>query len=390
MTTALYGAHGFFVSGAGPAAHFRTSAHAVPVLGGALLRLLDRLDAALGRPDPLHVVDVGAGRGELLGTLARLAPPELAARLRLTAVELAPRPDTLPETVEWRSDLPERVVGLLLATEWLDNVPLDVAEPSPAGWRRILVDPATGTESPGGPLDPAETEWLTRWWPTPPDQQSPSRAELDQQSPGRAEPDQQSTSQVGPDQPSTGWTEPDQPSPSRAEPDEALPGRVEIGLARDAAWAEAVGSLHRGLALAVDYGHLRDSRPRHGTLTGFRAGRQVAPVPDGSCDLTAHVAMDSVAAAGTALAGRPYTLVGQYTALRALGADGRRPALALASADPAGYVRALARASTAAELTDPAGLGGHWWLLQPVGVDPGPSGWLGAEPAGPAPGRPAR
>jgi hypothetical protein len=77
-----------------------------------------------------------------------------------------------------------------------------------------------------------------------------------------------------------------------------------------------------------------------------------------------------VAAAGTATAGLPYTLVSQRTALRALGTDGRRPALTLASADPAGYVRALARASTAAELTDPAGLGAHWWLLQPVGVEP--------------------
>ncbi|WP_304598531.1 SAM-dependent methyltransferase [Plantactinospora sp. BC1] len=336
MTTALYGDRGFFVGGAGPAAHFRTSAHAVPVLGAALLRLLDRLDAALGRPDPLQVVDVGAGRGELLGTLARLAPPELAARLRLTGVELAPRPDALPETIDWRPEPPERIVGLLLGTEWLDNVPLDVAEAGPAGWRRVLVDPATGAESPGGPLDPAETQWLARWWPTP----------------GR---------------------DGSAPRP---------PERVEIGLPRDAAWAEAVGSLHRGLALAVDYGHLRDARPVRGTLTGFRAGRQVDPVPDGSCDLTAHVAVDSVAAAGTARAGLPYTLVEQHRALRALGADGRRPALTLASTDPAGYVRALARASTAAELTDPAGLGGHWWLLQPVGVDPGPDGWLGAGTAG--------
>ncbi|MDG4791332.1 SAM-dependent methyltransferase [Micromonospora sp. WMMD1102] len=339
MTTALYGDQGFFVTGAGPTAHFRTSAH-MPLLGAALLRLLDRLDAALGRPDPLQLVDVGAGRGELLGTLARLAPPALAARLRLTAVELAPRPDGLPEWVDWRPEPPERIVGLLLATEWLDNVPLDVAEPGPGAWRRVLVDPADGTESPGGPLDPAEAAWLDRWWPLPADQ--------------------------------------------------CPPDRVEIGLPRDLAWAEAVGSLHRGLALAVDYGHLRKARPRHGTLTGFRAGRQVGPVPDGSRDLTAHVAIDSVAAAGTAVAGQPYTLVEQHTALRALGVDGRRPALALASTDPAGYLRALAGASTAAELTDPAGLGGHWWLLQPVGVEPDPAGWFSAEPVAPAPGRGGR
>ncbi|MEV4755735.1 SAM-dependent methyltransferase [Micromonospora sp. NPDC049559] len=318
MAEALYGPGGFFVSGAGPAAHFRTSAHASPVFGAAVLRLLDLLDAALGRPDPLDVVDVGAGRAELLGTLARLAPPGLARRLRLTAVELAPRPDPPPPDVRWRDTLPSGVTGLLVATEWLDNVPLDVAEVGPAGWHRVLVDPATGTESTGGVLGPAEADWLARWWPAVPG------------------------------------------------------GRAEIGLSRDAAWAEAVAAVDRGLALAVDYGHLTAERPPEGTLTGYLAGRQVPPLPDGSRDVTAHVAVDSAAAAGSAAAGLPYTLLRQRDALRALGVDGRRPPLALAGTDPAGYVRALATASAAAELTEPAGLGGHWWILQPVGVDPAP------------------
>jgi hypothetical protein len=35
-----------------------------------------------------------------------------------------------------------------------------------------------------------------------------------------------------------------------------------------------------------------------------------------------------------------------------------------------GYLRALSTASAAAELLDPAGLGGHWWLLHGVGIDP--------------------
>jgi hypothetical protein len=100
-------------------------------------------------------------------------------------------------------------------------------------------------------------------------------------------------------------------------------------------------------------------------LTGYRDGRQVQPLPDGSTDVTAHVAMDAIAAAG----GHPYSLVTQREALAALGVDGGRPAIDLAHADPAGYVRALAAAGAAAELTDPAGLGGHWWLLQTVGID---------------------
>jgi hypothetical protein len=76
--------------------------------------------------------------------------------------------------------------------------------------------------------------------------------------------------------------------------------------------------------------------------------------------------MDAVAAA----VGSPYTLRSQRDALRALGVDGGRPPLTLASSDPAAYVRALSAAGAAAELTDPAGLGGHWWLLHSIGVEP--------------------
>ncbi|MGH3682901.1 MAG: SAM-dependent methyltransferase, partial [Natronosporangium sp.] len=45
--------------------------------------------------------------------------------------------------------------------------------------------------------------------------------------------------------------------------------------------------------------------------------------------------------------------------------------LDLAHQDPAGYLRRLADAGAGAELTDPAGLGGHWWLLQPVEIPAG-------------------
>jgi len=146
--------------------------------------------------------------------------------------------------------------------------------------------------------------------------------------------------------------------------------RAEIGRTRDEAWAAAVSTVERGLAVAVDYGHLRGARPPLGTFAGYRDGRRVDPVPDGSCDVSAYVAMDAVAAAGEAVARAEPALVSQRAALRALGVDGRRPPLNLAGEDPTGYVRALATASAAAELIDPDGLGGHLWLLQPVGLDP--------------------
>ncbi|MBW5486359.1 SAM-dependent methyltransferase [Streptomyces bambusae] len=307
METALYGPDGFYVrpGGAGPAGHFRTSVHASPLYAGAVARLLLAVDEQLGRPGELDLVDVGAGRGELLtGVLAAL-PPQVAARVRPYAVERAQRPAGLDGRIRWVPEPPRGAVGLLFANEWLDNVPLDVAEDG----RYVLVG-RDGAESPGGPVSASDREWLERWWPGP--------------------------------------------------------GRREIGRARDEAWAAAVGTLERGLAVAVDYAHTAANRPAYGTLAGFRGGREVAAVPDGSCDVTAHVALDACAVApggaGTAL------LMSQREALGALGVSGARPPLALASTDPVAYVRGLASAGEAAELTARGGLGDFLWLVQPVGL----------------------
>lgn len=302
---ALYGRGGFFVrDAAGPAGHFRTSVHASPLFARALATVVRNVHERLGRPHGFQVVDVGAGRGELLRTLRTMLP-----EFRFTGVERAARPDGLDPAIRWRTDLPAGVTGVVLATEWLDNVPVDVAEVDDRHRiRQVLVDDTLGPE-----VDAADRFWLARWWPL------------------------------------------------------STPGaRAEIGWPRDAAWAAAVGALDRGLALAVDYGHRKGERPPFGTLTGYRDGRQVPPVPDGSTDITAHVAMDSAATA----AGTPYGLISQRAALKALGVDGGRPPLELASRDPADYLRKLAAAGAAAELTDPAGLGGHWWLAQGAGLDP--------------------
>ncbi|MEV4824724.1 SAM-dependent methyltransferase [Micromonospora sp. NPDC049274] len=432
MGHALYGPGGFFVTGAGPADHFRTSVHASPAFATALLRLLTQVDAALGHPARLDVVDVGAGRGELLRALVGLAAgvsgeptrsgrsgliparagspetptptasvrplgeepssgtarPSLADRVRFTAVEYAPRPANLPEEITWTSEIPGEINGVLLATEWLDNVPLDVAVQTEDGWRYLLVDMESGVESVGEPVDAADLDWLTTWWPST---TSPATADGDPNS-GTTSPligDYDSTSGLtetattsgsesgfGAARPAQGSSLtarsrpgcPETPHSGQPETSHGNHRRAEIGRTRDEAWANAVRKIERGLAVAVDYGHLRDSRPVDGTLTGYRGGRQVPPVPDGSNDVTAHVAMDSVASAGAAVARCAYSLISQAEALRTLGADGRRPPLSLAGVDPAGYVRALAAASAVAELTDPAGLGGHLWLRQPVGI----------------------
>ncbi|MFJ2606767.1 SAM-dependent methyltransferase [Streptomyces sp. NPDC087425] len=356
---ALYGPGGFYHRPEGPAGHFRTSVHASPLFAGAVARLLCRVDEALGRPPVLDFVDMAAGRGELtVGVLAAL-PAEVAARTRAHAVERAARPEGLDPRIRWLPAPPPGITGLLFANEWLDNVPVDIAETDASGVVRHVLVRRDGVERLGEPVTGADAAWLARWWPL-----------------------------------AAG---------------EGL--RAEIGAPRDAAWAAAVGTVERGLAVAVDYAHARDTRPPFGTLTGFRNGRETPPVPDGTCDLTTHVALDACAAAGVIRSGRatgarapgadrpqgpaadpsdsapPHTtdlaparlapagaprLLPQRTALRAFGIDGARPSLALASTHPAAYLRALASAGEAAELTAAGGLGDFGWLLQPIGIPDSP------------------
>ena len=229
------------------------------------------------------------------------ALPDVPARWRLTAVERAPDRGA---GVRWTAELPE-VEGLLFANEWLDAVPLDVLFDG-----RLVEVAVDGTERLGEPAPVELLEWAARWWPQ-----------------GR---------------------------------------RVEVGLTRDRAWAGAVASVRRGLAVAADYGHVLGDRSdlgdRRPTLTGYRDGRQVHPVLDGSCDITAHVALDACLAA---TGGR---LLLQREALTALGVDATPPPRSLATTDPRGYLSLLQAANGAAELLDRRSLGSFGWLVRPVGV----------------------
>ncbi|SDD55066.1 SAM-dependent methyltransferase [Glycomyces harbinensis] len=291
---ALYGPGGFYRREL-PSHHFTTSARA-PAFADAVARLADEVDERLGRPEDFTIVDVGAGGGDLLAGLAGL----LDERVRLVAVELRPRPRGLPERIAWRHDLPERVEGLLIACELLDNVPCDIAVVDDEGRLRYEEVDRRGRTRPGADVGDEDAKWLAEWWPI--------------RHPGE---------------------------------------RAEIGAPRDAVWRDLAGRVARGTVLAVDYGHLREARPAGGTMTAFRDGREVPAVPDGSCDLTANVAVDAVGADHLELQGE---------ALRALGASAERPPLALAYRAPTEYAMALARASATARLLDPAGLGAHWWM----------------------------
>jgi SAM-dependent MidA family methyltransferase len=245
------------------------------LFGEALARLARAVGAS-------QVVDIGAGSGEL------------GLVLRAEGLEV--------KEIELDDELPSRLSGLVIANEWLDNVPCELAELDADDLPRYLLPDLTLGEV----VEGNDLVWLEKWWPL---------------------------------------TEPGD--------------RAEIGITRDEAWAAVVGRLDEGVAVAIDYGHLRAGRPPYGTLTGFRAGRECEPVLDGSCDITAHVALDSLGG----------TVTTQREALQALGVNARRPSQVLARTDPLRYVAELSSAGEAAELLDPSGLGGFGWVWTAVGAD---------------------
>ncbi|HEY5984869.1 MAG TPA: SAM-dependent methyltransferase, partial [Streptosporangiaceae bacterium] len=247
----------------------------------------------------------------------------IARRIAAQAVEVTPRPAGLEPRISWHATPPDKITGLVIGSEWLDNIPLDVAVLTAAGPRLVLVDPATGEERHGPAPSQPDLAWLRAWWPL-----------------------------------------------------HALGDRAEIGRPRCDAWAAVIRRIERGVAVAADYGHVKRARPPCGTLTGYLEGRVVAAVPDGSRDITAHVALDACAAAGRAAGAGETRLTSQREALRALGVAGRRPSPTLAVSDPERYVQALCRASEEADLIDVHGLGGFGWLIQAVGM-PLPAPWRG-------------
>jgi SAM-dependent MidA family methyltransferase len=268
---ALYGPDGFYRRER-PAAHFRTSVHASPLFGQAVARLAEQVGVS-------QVVDIGAGEGEL-GRVLRTAGLDVL-------------------DVELDDELPARLTGLVIANEWLDNLPCEVAELDSAGVPRYLL----ADQTPGDVVEGNDLDWLEKWWPL-------------------------------------------------AEEGD----RAEIGLTRDEAWADVVSRLDQGVAIAIDYGHVRADRPPYGTLAGFRAGRECEVTLDGSCDVTAHVALDSLAAA---VSGQ---LTTQREALRALGLSAKRPSQELARTEPLRYLAELSSAGEAAELLNPSGLGSFGWI----------------------------
>lgn len=234
----------------------------------------------------------------------------MAPELELTGVDVVERPADLPASINWTQSpggaaLPETVDcltdSLVFAHEWLDVVPCEIAVRESSQWHVVGVD-QDGSLQPHRSLTDAERQWCERFWPSPGDV-------------------------------------------------------MEIGLSRDQAYAGLRARLRSGLLVCVDYGHLAGGRPPERTLVGYRDGSICQPRFDGSTDLTAHVAVDSLGAD---------RVTRQRDIALELLEPPPRPGHSLASTDPATYLAALRRRSAWTTLTAPTGLGGFWWTLEPV------------------------
>ena len=254
-----------FWSSEQPSAHFTTSAG--PLVAERIAEILREVDDRLGHPETLHVVDIGCGDGTLLA-LVREQCADMNPRARWTGVDVRPLDVVSVESLvaEAPCALPlGDVRGLVMAHEWLDEIPCDIVERDEDGVDRLVLVDRRGVEVLGPPLtdddacaecgvDAGKTRsWLARWWPL-------------------------------------------------AEPGD----RAEVGIARDRAWHWMTELLAGGTALATDYGHVHDERTtrhRHGSLTAYASGSLARPAPDGTANLTAHVALDACMAAvpGTTL-----------------------------------------------------------------------------------------
>ena len=246
--------------------HFLTSIEMSSTVAAVIARMIDSQRSRLDAED-FHVIDIGAGSGRLL----ELLRTHLGDDVHLLGVDIRERPADLPADISWHRALIDsesenitqrdgEICGIVIAHEFLDDVPCDVVElDDELEPRVVLVDPASGIEELGPRLeDPAARrlltdarvqammEWLRTWWP-------PTR-------PG---------------------------------------ARREIGLDRERVWSKLTGIVHSGMAIAVDYAHARSDRAAGlwdaGTVKGFSGGRPRRSTPDGTCNVTAHVSIDALA-----------------------------------------------------------------------------------------------
>jgi SAM-dependent MidA family methyltransferase len=242
MQLALYDPEGgFFTTGklrSQRGGDFLTSPEVSALFGETLARFVEQERERIGQP--FEVVEVAAGSGSLIGPLTRVADVEAwvveASPAAREALGVLLDPDRV------RSDLPDRIRGVVIANELIDNLPMALAQRAQGGWRErwVGVD-GEGLAMIDAPARPKVLEWLAAFAGEVPD---------------------------------GGW--------------------VEVQLAAGAWLRDVLHRLEAGAVLVFDYGDTAENlipRRQDGTLRTYRA-HHLGPHPldePGETDITADV-----------------------------------------------------------------------------------------------------
>ncbi len=328
MAMALYHPErGFFSSGGLRSARsgdFLTSPEVSPLFGETVGRYVASVWDRLGRPPDFAVCDAGAGSGSLLAPLlASLDFPCAAYAVEVSPAAREALTERIPQVTLLTSPDELRVpfVGVIVANELLDNLPMALAVREPAGWseRWVTVD----RDELSFIAVPARTEvvdWLNR--------------------------------HAGP-----------------------VPegGIVEVQLEATAWVTDVLARLARGSLVIFDYGDTAGGlahRRADGTLRTYR-GQHLGPHPlaePGATDITADVNFTAIAEAARQ-AGTLVRLARQAELLEEWGLAAERDRLRAAelelarTGDPFERLIVRTRHTEAATLLHPRGLGDFMALV---------------------------
>jgi NADH dehydrogenase [ubiquinone] 1 alpha subcomplex assembly factor 7 len=250
---------------------------------------------AIGRPDPVALIELGPGRGTMMADALRAvrAAPDFRRAVRVNLIETsldlqARQRATLSAAADvplrWHATLDEVPVSpsIIVANEFFDALPICQAERRPTGWHeRMLAVDASGALTLTIAHDPL-----------------PSL--------GSSLPLALAQAAIG-------------------EIFEWRPAKFAIEIARRAAAGSA--------ALIIDYGHVKSATGD--TFQAVRSHRYANPLTSpGLADITAHVDFEALAKASQEAGARVHGPVEQGTWLKRLGIEARAAALLAKATEP--------------------------------------------------------
>jgi len=151
MHACLYGPAGYYMrdhrkTGPGPDADFATS----PTLHPFLAECVAREIAATWREleQPMQVIEFGGGAGDLCRDALRYLhehDPHCLQAIEWIHIEASPYHRQLqanaPKNVSWMDEMPVVAAGFVIAHEFLDALPVDMAQRVAGKWVEMLVGP---------------------------------------------------------------------------------------------------------------------------------------------------------------------------------------------------------------------------------------------------------